>query len=40
MKRFKNILLVCDPNTRPQVAVDHAESLARKNRRTYDATFA
>ncbi len=31
MKRFKNILLVFDPDTRPQAAVDHAESLARKN---------
>ena len=31
MKRFKNILLVFDPKTRPRAAVDHAESLARRN---------
>ena len=31
MKRFKNILLVFDPNSKTQTAVDHAKSLAKEN---------
>ncbi|MDX2507383.1 MAG: universal stress protein, partial [Gammaproteobacteria bacterium] len=31
MKRFKNILLIFDPKSKTQAAVDHAKSLAKAN---------